>query len=338
MCKYILLIVCVLLCSCCENDKKENFFSNEHKLYGRTIEIDCLIGKPTDIVCYDSLILFYDYYEDKAITVFDTKNEKFVRRFLNTGQGPEDIILPVKLISGKSLNVFQMQNARLYEYDIKDIVDTTQDQIKTVKKYQFDDRPANIALIQNGFVGIGMYDKGRYKLYDETGKTDRFAGKYPFRGENMNPFERFFIYQGALCSNPAGKHFVMGSYYCDNIEFYKIEKGEASLIKKYETYDVKGKFEQTIKLDDDCVMAYKGAYGTHQYCYVLYSGEKYGKRHIRTTGGTKIIVFDWNGAYIKTFEVDKTIFSFCVDKTNSVLFAITHDENEGFLITRYDLN
>ncbi|MDR1339607.1 MAG: TolB-like 6-bladed beta-propeller domain-containing protein [Prevotellaceae bacterium] len=331
--RYI-LVFCVLLCSCGKNKTAESFFGKEHKLYGETLSIDCLIGKPAEIVCIDSLIIFYDFYEGQAITVLDVNNN----RLLSVGQGPEDIILPLKLSvsgTGNRLNVFQMQNARCYEYEIKDIVDTLQTHIS--RKYQFEDRPANIAATSSGFVGIGIYEEGRYKLYDENGKTTGNMGKYPFRGEKMDPVERFFIYQGALRSSPNGNHFVMGTHYCDNLEFYTVKKDAVSLTKKYETYDVKGRYAQRIILDDDCVMSYKGVYGTDQYCYMLYSGERYGERNVRTTGGKKIIVFDWNGVYIKTFEVDTTVFSFCVDKTDSVLFGITYDENEGFLITRYDI-
>jgi hypothetical protein len=335
--RIFIIIACILLCSYKGEKTTKDFFGNEHKLSGKTVDIDCLIGKPAEIVCIDSLLMFYDYYESRAITVLDVKNNRFVRRLLNIGQGPEDVILPLKLsASGNSLNVFQMQNARLYEYDAKDIADTTV-QPHTVRKYQFDDRPANIGVTSNGFIGIGFYDKGRYKLYNENGKTQSYAGTYPFRGEKMNPVDRFFVYQGVLCSSPDGNHFVMGTHYCDNLEFYKIGKDGASQVKKYETGDVKGHYERTIILDDNCVMSYKGASGTDKYCYMLYSGERYGERRVRTTGGKKIVVFDWNGVYVKTFEVDKTVFSFCVDKTDDTLFAVTLDEEEGFLITRYDI-
>jgi hypothetical protein len=325
-----------MLCSCREAKITEDFFGNEHMLHGKTVDIDCLIGRPTEIVCIDSLLMFCDYYETQVITVLDVKNNKFVRRFLNTGQGPEDVLRPLKLsVTGNRLNVFQIQNARLYEYDAKDIVDTTRTQ--AVRKRQFDDRPANIGITSNGFVGIGLYEHGRYKLYDENGKTHTSVGVYPFRGEKMKPDERFFIYQGVICAKPGGNCFAMGTNYCDNLEFYRIEKDGASPVKKYETHDVKGHYERMIVLDEGCVMSYKAASGTDKYCYMLYSGQQLGERHVRTTGGKKIIVFDWDGDYIKTFELDKTAFSFCVDKTDSVLFAITNDEEEGFLITRYDI-
>jgi hypothetical protein len=330
--KYI-IAVCILLCSCNGNRATESFFDKKQKLSGSTVHIDCLIGRPLELVSIDSLLIFYDPYEGKAATVFDVKNSRFVRRFLCVGQGPEDVILPLKLsVSGGRLNVFQVQRAFVYEYDVTDIVDTTRTRI--VRKCQLDDRPANIGAIVNGFVGIGMYEKGRYKLYDDKGKTDKYTGKYPFRGEDMNPHERFFVYQGIIRSSPDGSCFVMGSSYCDNLEFYRVDKGEASLVKKYETYDVKGSFDQRTKIDADCVMSYRGASVTDKYCYMLYSGEHYG---VRTAGGKYIIVFDWKGNYVKTFEVDKNVASFCVNRTDDVLFAFIYDENEGFLMSRYDL-
>jgi hypothetical protein len=306
-------------------------------IYGQTLDADWLIGKPAEIIYIDSHVLYYDRYESRAITVLDIKNQRFVRRFLNEGQGPGEVILPLKLsVSGDGkLEVFQMQNGRLYEYDIKDILDTTRN--ATYTDYRFEDRPANIRKIVNGFVGIGMYEDGRYQLYDESGKTVAPIGEYPFRGEGMNHQDRFFLYQGALCSKPDGKYFALGSSYSDNLEFYTVEGAHATLVKKYETFDVKGRMEQTLLLDDDCVMTYKGAYGTDRYCYMLYSGETFGERHARSTGGKKIVVFDWKGAHVKTFEADKLIFSFCVDETDSNLFAVTHDEEEGFVITSFSL-
>jgi hypothetical protein len=323
-----------LTCSCDSKPATENFFEKEKQISGTIINADFLIGKNIKIVCIDSLLLLYDVYDRQTMSVC-TKTGKLVRRFLGVGQGPGEVILPLEISVSEDnkLNVYQIQKSSLYEFDIKDII-TEKNPVP--RQYTFDDHPANVKRTANSFVGIGPYPGGRYKLYNESGKTLNTIGKYPFRGEKMNAMERFFIYQGILCSSPDGNYFSLASSYCDNLEFYRIERENALLIKKYETHDVLGAFDNNIlKIDGDCIMNYKGAYGTEQYYYALYSGKKYGDPKDRR-GGKKIIMFDWKGNYIKTFTTDKTIHSFCIDKTNQTLFAIVNEEEEGYVIMSFN--
>lgn len=331
-----IIILSSLICSCNEKTATENFFDKEkqQQISGKILDTDFLIGKPSEITCNDSLLFFYDVYDRQAMSIC-TKTGKLIRRFLGVGQGPGEVILPLRISVSKDnqLNVFQIQKGSLYEFNIKDII-TEQNPVP--RQYTFNDRPANVKKTANSFVGIGPHTDGRYELYNESGKTLSTIGKYPFRGQKMDAQERFLIYQGILCSSPDGNYFSMASSYCDNLEFYRIEKENALLVKKYETSDVMGAYDNNnLKIDGDCIMHYKGAYGTEQYYYALYSGRKYGEPHRQ--GGKKIIMFDWKGNYIKTFVSDKIIYSFCIDKTNQTLFAIVNEEEEGFVIMSFNL-
>ncbi|MDR1331984.1 MAG: TolB-like 6-bladed beta-propeller domain-containing protein, partial [Tannerella sp.] len=287
-------------------------------------------------VCIDTLLFYCDRYDGQLITVVDIKNDRFVRRFLREGQGPDEALAPLRLSTdGKKLLVFQSRNDRLREYDISAIADTTR---KTpFREYTFEGHPANVRKTAGGFVGIGMIEDGRYALYDKSGAAAGTVGQYPFRGPEMPAAERFFMYQGTLCTSPDGRYFAMGSSNCDNLEFYRVDGSEATTVKLYGTYDVEGHFDQhQLLLDDDCVMNYKGACGTERYCYMLYSGETFGPRRRQTTGGKMILVFDWEGAHVETLAFDETVFSFCVD-ADATLYALTYNTEEGFDIMRYKI-
>ncbi|GHT08881.1 hypothetical protein FACS189426_05610 [Bacteroidia bacterium] len=313
-----------------------SFSDKEKPIVGQKVNIDCLIGQPTELVRIDSLLMFYDKYDKQLITVFDVKNDRFVRRFMDEGQGPEEAIPPLKLfIDNGQLGVFQMQTGALSLYDVKDIVNIGQTPIAE-KKLVFKDRPANIKPTQSGFVGIGMFDDGRYRLYDKNAEYIGVFGTYPFKGEEMDPTMRFFIYQGNFCSN--GNHFTFGCSYCDNIEFYQIENNKALLVHKQETMDAKVQFSQKLQIEDDCVMNYKSAYGGDNYCYMLYSGKTYAEQNRRSVRGNKIRIFDWQGKYIQTFTTDKDIFSICVDEPDGILYAAAYDNNAGFVIERFNIN
>jgi len=324
----------------CTNQNTYDFSGKEKKISGEKVNIDCLIGKPSELIFIDSLLLFYDRYEGQSITVFDTKNNRFVRRFLSEGGGPEEVVPPLKLFvsyKDKKISVFQLQTGGLYVYNAADIA-VAEKKPAIARKLSFDDRPANIKQTKNGFVGMGMFDNGRFHLYDNEGKFTNPAGKYPFGGEVMSPDSRFFVYQGVLCSNPDGDSYAIGSSYCDNLEFYRVDNNNnASLVKKYETYDVNAKFEQRLIVNDDCVMNYKSAYGGNKYCYMLYSGKPYLENGKRSYSGKKIIVFDWKGKYVKSLVADTDIFAFCVDEAGGVIYALTFDGEEN-IITRFGIN
>jgi hypothetical protein len=327
----------ILIITACST-KVSNFSDNEKKIQGEKIDIDCLIGKPTEIIYLDTLLLFYDRYEQQAITVFDTKNNRFVRRFLHEGIGPGEVITPLKLFTtkDKKVAVFQIQTGYLNIYDAENIA-AMKPETDIFSQTSFADRPANIKKIKDGFVGIGLFDDGRFRIYNEKGEIVEAVGKYPFRGEDMEAHDRFFIYQGFICSSMNGEYFALGSSYCDNLEFYHVENNHASLLKKYEAQDVKAQFNQRIEISDDCVMNYKAAYGGDKYCYMLYSGKTYLEKNRRTTGGRKIIVFDWKGNYVKSFEAEMDIFSFCVDEHAGIIYAIAYDSEDGFNITRFNI-
>lgn len=317
----------LFVCSC--SSKKSDFSENEKYIYGQVIETGCLVGKATEIVCIDSLLLYYDRYANQTITLFDTKNNRLVGRYLSTGNGPGEVLAPLKLFvsptEGK-IYIFQIQKGSLHECSVKEAAEGRIEAAIT-EKLIFEDRPAFLKRAGNHFVGIGVFDDSRFHLYASNGELIASVGKYPFGGEEMPSVDRFILYQGALCTSPGGDYFAMGSSYCDNLEFYRIEEKGASLIQKYGASDVKASFSQQIKIQDDCVMNYKCAYGTDKYCYMLYSGKTYAENGRRTHGGQRIIMFDWNGKYIKSFVADKNIVSFCVNEKNDIMYATVEDND-----------
>ena len=320
-----------------------DFSANEKDITGVKLDIGCMIGMPTELIYLDPLLLFYDRYDNQLVTVFDTKKKQFVRRFLSIGQGPGDVLPPLRLFASpidKKISVFQSNTSYLNIYDMEDVIEKAY--ISTPEQVYFEDRSANFKKVMNGYIGIGRFDGGRFRMYDATGKNLYEFGKYPFQGEDVIDPDLFFIYQGYLSTSTDGAYFAIGSSYCDNLEFYRFVDGKPELIKRYESNDAKAKMvDGIIQIDDDCIMNYRVAYGGN-YCYMLYSGKPYvdnGKRW--PPGGSKILVFDWDGNYIKSYKTDVYIISFCVDEVNNIIYASFIDEDDetggGYNIMQFDL-
>ncbi|MDR1455482.1 MAG: hypothetical protein LBJ01_07525 [Tannerella sp.] len=89
-----LFAVCLFISSCRGKMETGRFLENGKAIHGKMLNWDrnCLIGRPAEIACIDSFLLFYDRYEGRTITVFDAKNDRPVCRFLNEGQGPGEAV------------------------------------------------------------------------------------------------------------------------------------------------------------------------------------------------------------------------------------------------------
>ena len=336
------LILLLFFINACTT-QNDDFSSNEKIITGVKLDIGCMIGMPNELIFLNPLLLFCDRYENQLITVFDTEKKQFVRRFLSIGQGPGEVVPPLRLFASpieNKISMFQTNAAYLNIYEIDDVIEKSN--VSFPEQVYFEDRPAVIKKVSNGYLGIGLFEDGRFRMYDTTGKNLYDFGKYPFRGDEMDPVGRFFVYQGFVSTSMDGSYFAIGTSYCDNLEFYRVVDGKAELIKRYESRDAKAiYYGNSMRIDDDCIMNYKATFGG-KYCYMLYSGKPYldnGKR--RTVGGKKIIVFNWDGNYIKSYKADVEILSFCVDEVNDIIYASIIDEDDetggGYNIVQFNL-
>ena len=183
------IIVVCLIGSC--NQQRSDFSGKETNIYGKKIDIGFLIGLSNDLIYLDPLLLYQDVYDNHLVTVFNTKSGKFVRRFIPQGRGPGEAIPPLRLFVSaldKQIYAFQVQTGYLNIYEPDDIIDKD---ITTHKQVSLENRPLDVKKIKDGFIGIGMFDDGRFRLYDSIGNIVSSFGEYPFRGEEMSHIDRF---------------------------------------------------------------------------------------------------------------------------------------------------
>jgi hypothetical protein len=327
--KYAIIAIVVLSLASCKEQSKEEFTSHIKNIHGELITVDCLIGQPYGLICYDTLLFLCDPYEGATLTVLDIKNNRFVKRILSIGNGPGEVTGSLRLSISpvrKELYVFQMQSGHINTYDLSGHIH--EGELRLKESLRIEDRPANVVVTQTNFVGIGPFEDGRYHIYDKKGLFRKEAGKYPFHGEEMNAQARFFLYQGYLCAQPDGTHFTLGSSYSDNLEFYTVRMNQAELIKKYGVRDVQARFDNSVELDGNCLLGYKGAYAVDRFCYMLYSGKTYAENNHRRNGATRVFVFGWEGDFVKSYQFDEEIFAFSVDEKNETIYGVVNHEGE----------
>jgi hypothetical protein len=166
-----LLFPCALLggawgCMTGDND----FFARTTLIRSTAIPVNGLLGRPSEIVCAGDNLLYCDRYEGQAASILNIHDTTFFRRALYIGEGPGEVVTPLKLSVSDTdkIGAFQAQNGRMYTYDLQTLLDTTTAPLPEAVA-RFEDRPANVKKTAEGFVGIGMYDDGRYRLYGKEG-------------------------------------------------------------------------------------------------------------------------------------------------------------------------
>jgi hypothetical protein len=316
----------------CSRKNIFNFTQNAEQIRGECIPVDCFIGIPYSITCIDTLLFFYDRHEKETVTIFDIKNNRCVGRAVPEGKGPEEVTVPLDIFSfpqENELYVFQRQTGCMNSFSIPEM--------KMQRKVVFQERPSYMQKMRDYYVGIGLFKTGRFGIYDLEGKMLRSEGKYPFRGEDMDRVSNYILYQGHYCANPNENYFVIANLLCNNIEFYEVKEIETVLLRQYDFFDIKAQYREQLIIDNDCIINYTWAYGTVKYCYMLYSGKTYSENDQRTSWGNKIIVFDWNGNYVKTMETDREILTFCVDELTHQIYATIIDNNGEYGIMRFKM-
>jgi hypothetical protein len=202
------------------------------------------------------------------------------------------------------------------------------------QKLLFEKRPLELRKLQNHYIGNGI-GNARFELYDSDGRLLEYTGNYPYN-QGKAGIDLSYLYQSQLCAYPGSNYFASGCLLCDDLEFFKVENNHCKLLKKYNTFDIKAKMNNNrIDISDDCIINYTYSYPTKKYCYMLYSG----KTFIKNKGpmlGHYVIVFDWEGNYYKTYELDIDITSFCVEETTQKIYGINNDPDYQIIEFSYD--
>ncbi|ULB33762.1 BF3164 family lipoprotein [Proteiniphilum propionicum] len=326
----LIMIILVILQISCNRQSKDLFLSDIKSVSGELIDVDCLIGKPYRLISYDTLLFICDPYDSKTMTVLDVRSNRCIDRILQTGSGPGEVSGSLRFSLSSihnKLYVFQIQSGIFNTYDILG------KSLTLAESVHIKERPANVVATERALVGIGPFEEGRYHIYDREGNLMNHAGMYPSEEKAQNAHARFFLHQGNLCSQPGGMYFALGSSYSDNLEFYKIKDGQTELLKKYGTGNkVQARFDNTLQLDDNCLLGYKSSYATDQYCYMLYSGKTFVENNRRVSWGKNIFVFEWNGNFVKSFRLSHEILAFAIDEFNGIIYGIVLHEGEAAIM------
>jgi hypothetical protein len=320
--------------SCNKGKAGLDYRQNVIPVKGEFLPMDELIKAPYDIVPVGTRLIYYDYYDGKMISAYDLENGRFEGRHVPVGNGPGEAIPPLYIFpfpQKDRIYAYQRNTATLSVFSVPDFRMLGSTPFASSTPW----RPLRMAKTRDYYIDETIYNKGRFGIYNRKGELLQTGGTYPFRGEEMERTPAFILYQGNFCACPEGNYFASGSSFCDHIAFYEASETGITLLKEYASHDVKAAYPNQLVVEKDCTVGYTCAYGTASYCYMLFSGKTYAENGQRAEGGNYIIVFDWQGTYVKTLEADREIRNFCVDEPGRTIYATALGDDGEYGIMKF---
>lgn len=345
--KYIQITAClflVIMCGCRQNkfidaDKiTRSDFAETRALKGIVTEIKpvAIVGK---ILCVDTLLLTLNAQSFDAANVFSLKTNQKLKQSISVGRGPNEMLQPQSVqVCGDSIWFFDTAQGKLMGTNIQ--------QLTSDSSMQFTAINLSInGLAQNALwtkdkrhITTDCFDapKSRFSIYDRAGEKVMECGVLPFNTvESEDPF---LAVESAISTmnTLSNGNTVVAYKRSDILEVYD---ERFTLKRRVWGPDY---FLPSLKVVSDGTKTWMSSGGDEYDAYfspvivndeiwVIYSGRKFDPDTHSYLNNT-IYVFDHALNPLRILQLDIPIFTFTVDPTHKVLYAVTVIEGEDRII------
>ena len=337
---YLKVAVCACLTafiSC--NNKKQNvktILDEAKAVSSKVISHDFLLGNPYQIGISNDILLIADSQDDKALILYDIKNNLFLGHRLGIGQGPNEILPP--LLLGKSnetgiFSVFQRRIGKHARYELSDFVEGVIIPKDTLR-FENADR---ITQTSNGYIVAGEYPEGSIRLLDNKGKPLNEIDIYPQYIHDLKSIADKYIYgQGSIVFNKKSNVLAFAASFTGEALFHHLDDESLSELQSYD-FSLSSKLKNhisgtssTARIGDTDIQYFADIFSTSDYFYLLYSGVPMKDR--RTTPFSYIFKFSSKGEFIESYKTDIKLLAMCVANDDTKIYGIGLSQDFDYVL------
>lgn len=291
--------------------------------------VDSILGTPSAMALSGSVLAIVDTQSDSLIHFIDIGKQKYIRKSGAIGQGPSEFTMVTSLHSNgsHSFSLYDPNKRTLYNMACTDGATRFTPLFSIDSLMHYDVRP----LAGNVYLATGIYSSGRFSLIDAQGHVEKTFGEWPYRDEKEKAVSgpvKAQAYMGGMTVNPSGTKFLSYIATADMLSFYRLDKGEAHLVKEscltypdYAYHENPSSFRGTSR---EAPLTYLAAASTDEYVYLLYSGKNTAKYGLNAFSGNLIYVYDWEGNKLAELKSDKDLQCLCVSKDGKDIYTIAN--------------
>lgn len=321
-------IICfVLFFVGCTNERKQD---GVELLNHEILDIpEILIGSSMDIQKDGDCLVVLDYKQDSLFHGVDLLKNLYIGMFGEKGQGPDGFIYPSSLkgLGNGRFSCYDIATKKVSEFCLNREGKTVEFSrfFKSLDMITFDVVP----VLDGLFIVSGETDGAMFALINEEGVVLSVSDEYPYKDEEEKKIPvkfRAMAYQGTLRVNSKG-YFAYAMLNAKQLHLYKVEN---KMIRKVgEVIDGYGHYKPNMHREGGYGVEYLGESSTcymdlavtDKYVYALYSGRSFKEYQLAAYEGQIIIVYDWAGRIVKTYQLDVPINQFCIDEIKNVIYA-----------------
>lgn len=309
-----------------ENNVSFNINKNDTKFI--SLKSEKIFGLFTEIAVVDSLLICGNLRSQKLVNIYSLSNGKLLNELIGRGElQNEGLSVSSIHISNNFSWIYDITLSKFFKIDLqskrKDSLETTKiDLAKNLKNI------ISPTIINDSLFLATTYSMDNFRyLYASPQKIIKNVGKLPeFNNSEYLldvPQTKFpnkaFTFKAISIKHPTENKIAIFYNKADRIEFYSNDK----LIKTTQSEDSFSPIMQVAKAEEggfsveDCEKtkyAHLSTSFTEKYIYSLYSGNN-------ETASNRILVFNWNGRFIKELSLDRKVCKIFIDAKNNILYC-----------------
>lgn len=347
-------IVATVLASCGRDanwhpvNDRDSFIEIEGKDVLQGVEL----SYPLDLIAVGKTMLIQDRNlpDDNMLMAIDLDGENAPTYLARMGMGPGEF-LNTRIVDyfpeDSCLYIFDSSFSRGRFYKISpDSVVASEDNMIAEYKFPFESIGDNHPVV-GGFATNSVGDGMMFAIVDTAGQAVARFGKYP--GDNTgidNPGKFFMGHQTVIAANRNRGRFVAGGSTSDWLAFYSIDGERPELIKEYFSFESPVDVTEThsektaivsSRDNENTRKCFRAMLPAKDNVFAVYSGNSQHDRDNGTALPTVLMKFDWDGNFIKGYELPKGLGAKTVTEDGKYLYAVCFDDNDNPSIKRFEL-
>lgn len=187
-------------------------------------------------------------------------------------------------------------------------------------------------------LATGLYEEGRYLLYDPQTRETLYQLTYPnpsFCPEASEYTKSILYASNVLKVRPDQQAFVCADMYSGTIDFCRLNGHRIERVTQqcysYPMVYIRGKNQTDVAYSRDNRFGFTDVTVTQDRIYTLYSGRtfregKYNFQHCRT-----LMVFDWEGTLLHTYTLDTPLTHVTYDSDQKALYGLGYTPEPAVL-------
>lgn len=181
---------------------------------------------------------------------------------------------------------------------------------------------------------IRTNENHRFALINPDENTNRFFGSHDSIDPNIDPNTIQLNYREYGTVSNKNSMFATGKYHKDQIDIFDFDGNLHTSYRgpDYDKLDFEVNEGRYVLKSENNIISYVDITSNSDYIYALYSGKKLNQS--QRNFGNFVVVIDWEGNYIQSFQLDQQAFSLAVSDENSFLLAGVITEEAGLYMYR----